>query len=455
MFLSHFNLAEQPFGATPDPHFLFATSSHREALASLYCGFHGNRGFTALVAESGLGKTTLLFEFLEGIRDYARTVFLFDTLCEPDDILSFILHDLGTAPAPTAVERHRQLNDILATEARAGRRVALVIDEAQNLSSRTLEAVRLLTNFETSRFKLMHVVLSGQPELADKLSRAEAAQLFQRVSTLCRLRPFTPEEINAYIAHRLKVAGYAGSALFSRDAIELLSEASRGIPRIINTLCFNSLVLCRARNSRLVDRAMVAEAIADLRLPVSGQPAPVLQADTCTLTPVPFFRSSEDHLSTNKPAKYLAAALLGMCAALAGVYTWNMRGEARALRSRQGVAPASTQSHVTKEIASGERPATTLESRVERTRSEGKLALSSATRVSDSAAPSQITVLAGDTLEGIAKERLGTFNHAVLHQIEMLNPRITDPNHIESGSMIRLPGRSGSTESNKLARTQP
>ena len=455
MFVQYFNLAEQPFGATPDPRFLFATSSHREALASLYCGFHGNRGFTALIAEPGLGKTTLLFDFLDGIRGRARTVFLFDTLCEPDDILSSILHDLGVAPAPTAIERHLQLNDILATEARAGRRVVLVIDEAQNLSGRTLEAVRLLTNFETPHSKLMHVVLSGQPELADKLARAEAAQLFQRVSTLCRLRPLTPEEITAYIAHRLEVAGYAGSALFSLGALELLSEASHGIPRIINTLCFNSLCICRACNSKLVDREMVAEAIADLQLPVTRPPATVLQADAGTLAPVPFFRSSEIHLSTSKPAKYLTAALLGMCAALAGVYAWNMRVEAHALPSPQAVVSPSAQDSGTREIASGERAASTPESTVMNTPSEGKPPPSSLIQISDSDVPSTVTILAGDTLEGIVRKRLGTFNQTVLRQIQKLNPRITDPNHIEGGRTIRLPGRSGSTVSNELARTQP
>jgi general secretion pathway protein A len=163
MFLQHFKLKEQPFGATPDPRFLFQGNSHREALASLHCGFHGNRGFTVLIAEPGMGKTTLLFEFLTHIQDRARTVFLFNTFCNPDDVISFILQELGIIPSQTLADRHRQLNEVLIAEARAGRRFVLVIDEAQNLTTDALEVVRMLSNYETPRSKLMQVFLAGQP----------------------------------------------------------------------------------------------------------------------------------------------------------------------------------------------------------------------------------------------------------------------------------------------------
>src|SRR5579872_6178312 len=138
MFVKYFNLTEQPFGSTPDPRFLFQSESHREALASLYCAFYANRGFTALIAEPGMGKTTLLFEFLERARGSAKTVFLFNTFCGPDDVVTYILRDSGITPGLTVADRYQQINDMLGAEAKAGRPVVLVVDEAQNLSTHTL-----------------------------------------------------------------------------------------------------------------------------------------------------------------------------------------------------------------------------------------------------------------------------------------------------------------------------
>ena len=149
----------------------------------------------------------------------------------------------------------------------------VVIDEAQNLSDAVLERVRLLTNFETSRAKLMQIVLSGQPQLSDKLMQPSLVQLRQRISTICRLEPLSTEETSAYIDYRLKQAGYDGEPLFTKDALKLIAEASQGIPRTINNLCFNALSLCCALKSKQVDDGMVAEVIADLQLiPQSREP---------------------------------------------------------------------------------------------------------------------------------------------------------------------------------------
>src|SRR6266567_4923891 len=210
MFLDHFHFAEQPFGATPDPRFLFPSASHREALASLYCGYVANRGFTALIAKPGLGKTTLLFEFLRKTKDRARTASIFNTLCDGHDLISGVLRDCGVEPSTRLSDCYCQLNMFLASEARADRRVVLVVDEAQNLSAEALEAIRLLTNFETPTTKLMQIVLAGQPQLAENLAKPEMAQLLQRISTVCRIMPFSVTEVAAYIDHRLRVAGYSG-----------------------------------------------------------------------------------------------------------------------------------------------------------------------------------------------------------------------------------------------------
>jgi type II secretory pathway predicted ATPase ExeA len=267
MYLRYFQFAKEPFGATPDSSFLYESVSHREALASLRCAFHGNRGFTALIAPPGTGKTTLLFQFLAQVRNCASSVFLFNTQFEPRELVRYMLLELGVAPGGDLAAMHHQLNHFLLQEVRAGRRSVLVIDEAQNLSESALEAVRLLSNFETQGSKLVQVILAGQLELSQKLRQRSLVQLRQRISTVCWLRPFSGVETLAYIQHRLKLAGYKSAALFSDSALHLIAQASAGIPRTINTICFNALSLCRAVNRKCVDRDMVAEVIKDLELP--------------------------------------------------------------------------------------------------------------------------------------------------------------------------------------------
>ena len=177
-----------------------------------------------------------------------------------------MLRDLGITPGRNGIEMREQLKDVLIKEARAGRRFVVVMDEAQNMSDDSLEMVRLLTNFETPRAKLMQIVLSGQPKLSNKLMSPLLEQLRQRISTFCQLEPLSAEQTAAYINHRLMRAGYAGSQLFTEDALKLLAGASRGIPRTINNLCFNALTLTCALRRKQVDVDIAAEVIADLRL---------------------------------------------------------------------------------------------------------------------------------------------------------------------------------------------
>jgi len=262
MYSQYFGFQEEPFGATPDPRWLYRSAKHREALASLRHGFYSNRGFTALIAPPGLGKTTLLYQFLHDIRNSARIVFLFDTQCEPLGLLRYILRDLGISAAAHRDEMHAQLEEVLIKESRAGRRVLVVVDEAQNLQDEALEMLRLLTNYETPQAKLLHIVLSGQPLLADTLMKPSMEQLRQRVSTTALLEPFSMDETTAYIRHRLEQAGYKGAPLFRKEALRRIMVASHGVPRIINNLCFNALSLCCEHKLKQVDGDLAAEAIA-------------------------------------------------------------------------------------------------------------------------------------------------------------------------------------------------
>ena len=267
MYLKYYGMREHPFGVTPNPHYLYLSPAHREALASLIYGLEAWRGFMALIAKPGMGKTTLLFKLLERLGNSARTAFLFQTQCDSREFFHYLLSDMGIDSKGQDLARmHDQLNGVLLAEARAGRRFVLIIDEAQNLADSVLETVRLLSDFETPRAKLMQIILAGQPQLAEKLALPHLVQLRQRISLLARLEAFSQEETQAYVDHRLKVAGYAGPPLFTSEAMEIIAARSKGIPRDINTICFNAVSLGFALQSKKIDSAMVNEVLADLNL---------------------------------------------------------------------------------------------------------------------------------------------------------------------------------------------
>jgi len=262
--LEFYGFAEQPFGVTPDPRYLYLGKSHREALASLLYATEARRGFSALIAEPGMGKTTLLFRMLNEIKDHARTAFIFQPDSNPPEFMRSLLDDLGIRfQNEGAISLQRILNEALLDEMREGKRFVLVVDEAQSLEDAVLERIRLLSNFETPTTKLIHIVLSGQPELGERLGRPELIQLKQRVSAISRLEPFSSSETIDYIQHRLRVAGHNGTPLFASSSLAMIAECSRGIPRNINSLCFLSLSLGFAKQQRLIDADTVREAAED------------------------------------------------------------------------------------------------------------------------------------------------------------------------------------------------
>jgi general secretion pathway protein A len=266
MFLKYHGLQQDPFGDTPNPDFLYFSSSHREALAALLCVELG-RGFLALIAPPGMGKTTLLFKLMRHLRSSTRVVFLFHTQCTSREFMRLLLNELGweidaTADLATIVD---QFNSYVLQEYRAGRRLVIIVDEAQNLDSSVLETVRLLSDFETPHMKLLQIILAGQPELADKLASPELRQLRQRISTFCSLTPLSSEQTGRYIRHRLRVAG-CSSTLFSAQAQEAVAQLSKGIPRNINNLCSNSLALCCAMRQNTITASMVREVAGDFDL---------------------------------------------------------------------------------------------------------------------------------------------------------------------------------------------
>jgi N-acetylmuramoyl-L-alanine amidase len=279
MFLDFYHLHQQPFGVTPDPAFLYPSRTHCEALDSLTEGILGGWGFLALIAEPGMGKTTLLYQVLEGLRDKARAAFLFQTQCNSREFFQYLLSELGVdATGMGLVAMHNKLNEMLFAEMLAGRRFVLIVDEAQNLDDSVLETIRLLSNFETSNTKLLQIVLAGQSQLGEKLGQKRLAQLLQRIAVVTRLEALSPEETAGYIRHRLKVAGYCGEALFEPDALALIAERSQGIPRNINRICFNALREAYAQESHTVSPDIVEKALCR---------SDVVAAPVATPTPAP------------------------------------------------------------------------------------------------------------------------------------------------------------------------
>lgn len=343
MVLDFYKLREQPFGMTPDPRFLYLSATHQEALASLLYGVSTGRGFIALIAKPGMGKTTLLFRGLEQLGETAKTVFLFQTISTPLDFLRALLTDLGLdAPRGDLIELQAKLNEVLLEQSRLGKRLILVIDEAQNLDGSVFELVRMLSNFETSRDKLMHIILSGQPQLADKLASPSLEQLRQRVSIIAQLKPFSVEDSKLYVQHRLRVAGYKGETpLFTDSALALIATLSEGIPRNINNLCFNALSLGCALKRRTIDTDIILEVLGDLDLSSLRTSSP--DAPTTSAAPRPRSVRSrlEPRTGMSRVRKFAislvaAVALVALGWALARAYS----GEEKPAETQASAAPA-------------------------------------------------------------------------------------------------------------------
>ncbi len=281
MFLDFYGLREQPFGVTPDPRYIFWSSSHSLALESIYRCIESDSGFVTLIAPAGMGKTTLLFHLLEQLRSTSRALFLFQTQCSSLELLRYLIKDLGSeADEQDEVRLQGKLNEILTEESRAGKRVFLILDEAQNLDLPVLESIRLLSDLGTPSRKLMQIVMAGQPQLASKLASEDLVQLRRRISIVSTLRPLITPEVQGYIEHRLHVAGYPGASPFTSEAVALISWASEGIPRTLNNICFNALTVGYAQGCKRIKASIINEVLSDLRIIgpwQTGVPKPVIE----------------------------------------------------------------------------------------------------------------------------------------------------------------------------------
>lgn len=267
VYAKFFGLKEVPFGVNPDPKFLYMMPHVREALACLQYGIRARKGFVVLTGEVGTGKTTLLKTALSSFDGpEISTAFIFNPRLDTLDFLEFVLTDFGIpVPVRTKSQMLISLNHWLLGRYRAGQTAVIVIDEAQNLTSELLEEIRLLTNLETATEKLVQIVLSGQPELEEKLREVGVRQLRQRINLWSRTRPLTSAETFSYMQERLRVAGAVGP-LFHPEAVQAIFKFSRGIPRLINLLAEHSMMGAYAEQIKPVPAHIVESVANDFEL---------------------------------------------------------------------------------------------------------------------------------------------------------------------------------------------
>jgi general secretion pathway protein A len=263
-----FGFDRDPFRVNPDPSFLFMSEGHAEALATLVYAVQERKGFITLTGEVGTGKTTILNALLQKLESTVQTAFIFNTALEVEDLFATLFEELELEPVQpfrksTALSR---LNRYLIERLERGQQTLLIVDEAQNLSETLLEEIRMLSNLETPQSKLLQIMLVGQPELGEKLARPQLRQLRQRVELRHAIQPLHAQETAAYLRDRQLVAGHARGDVFTVAAERAVFRFSRGIPRVINVLCDNALIVAFSRQSDRVSAQMIEDAARDLGL---------------------------------------------------------------------------------------------------------------------------------------------------------------------------------------------
>ncbi len=266
MYLEHFQLTELPFRLSPDPAFLYLSKHHARAKAYMESTIWFTDGFVVITGEIGSGKTTLLETFLRELEKDVVVAQVAQTQVSPIEFLQAVLVQFGFTPFKMRkAELIATLNQFLVEQYAAGRKVLLIVDEAQNLSNRVLEEIRLLSGVETTKEKVLRIILAGQPELNEKLDAPELVQLVQRVRLRFHLTALTPEETQGYILHRLEVAGAHGRQLFDTETLPVIFRYSGGVPRLVNTICDTSLMIAFSSGQPAVTMTELKAAIDELQ----------------------------------------------------------------------------------------------------------------------------------------------------------------------------------------------
>lgn len=265
MYRQHFGLKEHPFSLTPDTQFYFNSQSHREVLSTLLLALRHSEGFIKIVGEVGTGKTLLSRKLLASLGDNFITAYIPNPYLTPDELKWFLAEEIGIAYSPEipSYQLLKEINLRLVELAQQKRQVVLIVDEAQAMPRETIESLRLLTNLETEKSKLLQVVLFGQPELDELLDRSDLRQLKQRIVFAEYLQTIPKSSLADYLAYRLSSAGYRGASMFSSTAVTLLYKASAGVPRLINVIAHKALLAAYGQGAERVNRKHMVRAIMD------------------------------------------------------------------------------------------------------------------------------------------------------------------------------------------------
>jgi len=466
VYRAFFGFREKPFNLTPDPKFLYLNASYREALAALHYGVVDRKGFVSLIGEAGTGKTTLLRRLLSELPRETRSVLVINPAIGFEEMLRFILSDLGRPPAPGAskLDMLEALNaELLDTLARGGN-VVVLIDEAQDLTIPVLEELRLLSNLETAKEKILQLVLAGQPEFDALLARPEIRQLRQRISVSARLRPLARSEVKAYVAARIAAAGGDVRGLFTSGALFRLWWFSGGVPRLVNAACDNALVTAYARGKRSIGWREIGEAMRDLRRQITWGPSRLRRFGVLVAAVVggalaaaalmvardggwrsvgliaPPAPSATQVAPTSIPPSPLAtAAAPTATAAEPTVVATEVPAVVGAPAGTAGPVPsASVVATATPEPSATDAPTVVATPTVHETPRGSEEAQSQPPR---EARPDdlRITVSDGDTITDLAVRYYGTASPRVLAMIKAANPWLGNPNVIAAGRTLVLP----------------
>jgi general secretion pathway protein A len=433
MYNSYFGLLESPFSVTPDPRFFYTNPVYLETYAALRYGIEAKKGFIVVTGEVGTGKTTLLRKLLHNFETNVHSVFIFNTYVNFPELLQVTLRDLGLAPKDTTrVTLLEELNRYLIEQLKRDHTVAMLIDEAQNLSVETLENLRLLSNLETDQEKLLQIVLMGQPEFEAKLDQPELRQLKQRVAVQCRLGPLDADEVGPYIDFRLRTAGYEGRGLFHRDAVQQIAFYSKGIPRLMNMICDNALLIAYAESRKIVPVDIIKQVARDLRIGSEVQIAhadpdpPLLASDTKRQT---FIRKPPKAVPEHKARLFVRAGVGTALGILFLVVVATVIDPRNLLISMAGKSPEAVGHNLNQETVPQEAKA----------------------RVEPKWKGQRVVIRSGATIYKIVNDVYGANTALGMDLIKEFNPQIENLNWIFAGQDLVLPSLTRET----LLRQQP
>jgi len=470
MYCNHYGFSEKPFDVTPDPRFLYLTTDHRETLASLIYGIQERRGFIVVVGEVGTGKTTLLNAALDRLDDKTKVAFIFNTDVTFNEILSIALYEWGLVKPKEKLSKTnaiQRLNNFAIQQLVKGGNVVLIVDEAQNLDNSVMEKLRLLSNLETQKHKLVQIVLSGQPELDIKLDQYELRQFAQRISLRRYIFPLSEKNTYAYIQHRLTFAKNSGASLFSTKAQKLIWEYSSGIPRKINVLCDNALLIGYGLKKKKIQAVVVEEAAGDLKWSRFSDIKAALNFPS-TETESPFFEKKPKRRTFVVTATIIMAIfffigsyfLRGTELRFSSIvnllnYSKNVAAEKiqpnlekqkiqlpfSEIPAQNSIVPEIVNEDVSKKV----KPDSFIEDEKSSNFSLSKSLVKDEEKLGSNVSVKEDKIMrekkikSGDSLSRIIIQTYGKFNNVILDEVMKENPEVINPDLIFEGQVIKIP----------------